>query len=384
MSQKRARMSPKGLLLPQVPAENAAVKRKSFDVNADSPEDSEGSPFQRARRNSFPIFEKKAFAHYKMAAKANSSPSNTPTEASSGNPPFSALKTQMRMQIEISFKQLEQQEAKQQQKVIKNQTEDDDEDVKFSAENKATKKQRLTRRRASVVHASTDDEHEEEQEFNRFLQKQASKRKQSQLQKQQQQLQQQQQRQKQQDDDYEPEMHDDDEDFDSEQGDDEYETNSYVEEEDEEEDFKLYKKRTDRKRKTMKEKTPSPTTKRSGGYGSGNNSSGDERKTRKMKLRKNTTWLYIVCDAARRLTLEKLERQRQGEALEDKECNFFTNRELCNFIDLNWDIVCQGKKRTSTYRHTISRELSTNPSLFRSGYQEYHEYGYWALRSLDF
>lgn len=67
------------------------------------------------------------------------------------------------------------------------------------------------------------------------------------------------------------------------------------------------------------------------------------------------TWIEVVTLAAQRLTL-----------LEPDAGGVFTNRALCAYLDKEWDNICRGRKKTNTWRHTVSRELSTNPHIFRS------------------
>lgn len=102
-----------------------------------------------------------------------------------------------------------------------------------------------------------------------------------------------------------------------------------------------------------------------------------KRKRRRSSPNRATTWLSIVSAAITALAKETAESETEDERL------YFTNKEICAYISEHWDELCKGKKRTTTWWHTVSRELTTNPSVFKSGYHVYHEYGYWTLHELD-
>eukprot|EP00761_Pharyngomonas_kirbyi_P011927 gb/GECH01011953.1/.p1 GENE.gb/GECH01011953.1/~~gb/GECH01011953.1/.p1 ORF type:complete len:342 (+),score=86.16 gb/GECH01011953.1/:1-1026(+) len=135
-------------------------------------------------------------------------------------------------------------------------------------------------------------------------------------------------------------------------------------EEEEETSFQLTKNTRSNNKRGVKRSSPT-------------SQSEPKRKRRRNSPSRATTWLSIVSAAITALANKAMKSEVEDERL------YFTNKEICAHISEHWDDLCKGKKRTTTWWHTVSRELTTNPSVFKSGYHLYHEYGYWTLHELD-
>ncbi|KAJ8660973.1 hypothetical protein O0I10_003195 [Lichtheimia ornata] len=53
--------------------------------------------------------------------------------------------------------------------------------------------------------------------------------------------------------------------------------------------------------------------------------------------------------------------------------------DICAFIDDYWDYLVPGKKRSPTWHNTIASVLSTHGTIFKSGYEIFHQSAWWSL-----
>ncbi|KAI7879615.1 hypothetical protein K492DRAFT_230904 [Lichtheimia hyalospora FSU 10163] len=53
--------------------------------------------------------------------------------------------------------------------------------------------------------------------------------------------------------------------------------------------------------------------------------------------------------------------------------------DICAFIDDYWDYLVPGKKRSPTWHNTIASVLSTHGTIFKSGYELFHQSAWWSL-----
>ena len=81
------------------------------------------------------------------------------------------------------------------------------------------------------------------------------------------------------------------------------------------------------------------------------------------------TWLQSVKIALYNLTLQNY----------DRNIKYFRNqRDICKFIDDNWDALMQNTK-TATWTNTVSAVLTTHSKCFQSGLARFKDKGYWRL-----
>ncbi|PVU99764.1 hypothetical protein BB560_005451 [Smittium megazygosporum] len=65
------------------------------------------------------------------------------------------------------------------------------------------------------------------------------------------------------------------------------------------------------------------------------------------------------------------------------ETKYFKWREhICSTFDQYWDYLIPEKIRTATWHNTVAGCISTHNALFKSGFEETGQTGFWTLRTL--
>ena len=65
------------------------------------------------------------------------------------------------------------------------------------------------------------------------------------------------------------------------------------------------------------------------------------------------------------------------------QCVHFRISEICDFIDKNWNVICQGRKRTPTWHNTISASVTTRLEIFKPSAEDGLPQGKWTLRRFE-
>ncbi|OMH83078.1 Cysteine-rich protein 2-binding protein [Zancudomyces culisetae] len=70
--------------------------------------------------------------------------------------------------------------------------------------------------------------------------------------------------------------------------------------------------------------------------------------------------------------------------MEEPEKKYFKWKEnICAKFDKYWDYLMPEKIRTPTWHNTVAGCISTHNALFKSGFEETQQNGYWALAHLE-
>lgn len=77
------------------------------------------------------------------------------------------------------------------------------------------------------------------------------------------------------------------------------------------------------------------------------------------------SWKEIVWRAVHQLQVLKPDQQF-----------FHYYQDICLYIDHNWNLLANGKEKTSTWQNTVSSTITTNKKIFKAG----PDHGFWGLR----
>ncbi|GAM28592.1 hypothetical protein SAMD00019534_117680 [Acytostelium subglobosum LB1] len=87
--------------------------------------------------------------------------------------------------------------------------------------------------------------------------------------------------------------------------------------------------------------------------------------------------LYSLAESSRLSLAQQGNRSRSDMPLRKKY--FHLRDEIYEYIQIHWDIICK-RERIQNWKHTIGMTLSHYQGLFKSGYDVFHNTGYWCLK----
>ncbi|KAG2220172.1 hypothetical protein INT45_013870, partial [Circinella minor] len=91
--------------------------------------------------------------------------------------------------------------------------------------------------------------------------------------------------------------------------------------------------------------------------------------------RNNMSWVAVVHLVIYNLMI-RMDQCDKDKPNDKKGHKYFRWKDdICTFIDEYWDYLVPGKKRSVTWNNTIASVLSTHGTVFKSGYEIFHQSG---------
>ncbi|KAI9260629.1 hypothetical protein BDA99DRAFT_512688 [Phascolomyces articulosus] len=95
--------------------------------------------------------------------------------------------------------------------------------------------------------------------------------------------------------------------------------------------------------------------------------------------RNNMSWVAVVHLVIYNLMVRMDLRDKNKPEDKKGQKYFRWKDDICAFIDEYWDYLVPGKKRSITWNNTIASVLSTHGTVFKSGYEIFHQSAWWSL-----
>ncbi|KAI8149381.1 hypothetical protein BJV82DRAFT_587824 [Fennellomyces sp. T-0311] len=96
-------------------------------------------------------------------------------------------------------------------------------------------------------------------------------------------------------------------------------------------------------------------------------------------IRHSMSWVAVVHLVIYNLMQRQDMRDKDKPADQKGQKYFRWKDDICTFIDDYWDYLVPGKKRSVTWHNTIASVLSTHSTIFKSGYEIFHQSAWWSL-----